>query len=387
MEQNGLIYLDNAATSYPKPPEVYGEVLKALIQYGGNAGRGSHRLSMAASEKIYECRETAAELFGVSEPERVFFTLNTTHGLNTVIKGLLRRGDHVLLSDMEHNAVYRPIYKMAQNGLIGYDIFKSFCGDTERRAEKICGDIARKLRRNTRMVICTHCSNICSMTMPIAEIAELCRQSGVFFVVDGAQSAGREKISVDGMGLAALCVPGHKGLYGIQGCGAVMLGKGIALSTLTEGGNGVNSLEGGMPDFSPERYEAGTLPTPAIAGLCEGMKFIRAVGEERVAERERSLFCRARDMLGEIKRVRMYFPEYEGAVLLFNVDGLSADRVGELLNRRGICVRSGYHCSGLGHKTIGTSESGAVRASFGVFNDMRDVERLCEEVKEIAESV
>ena len=383
MEHGGLIYLDNAATSYPKPPEVYSEVVRSLIQEGGTAGRGAPRLSLAAAEKIYECRQMAAEFFGVSEPERVFFTLNTTYGLNTVIKGFLRRGDHALISDMEHNAVYRPIYKLAGEGKISYGIYRSFAGDPQRSSEKICDDIARKVRRNTRLVVCNHHSNICSLTMPISDIARLCHQCGARLLVDGAQSAGRERISVDEMGIDALCVPSHKGLYGPQGCGIVILGKGITLNTLAEGGNGVNSLEGDMPDFSPERYEAGTLPTPAIAGLCEGIRFLRDVGTDTVRQKETELFRQARDMLGSIAGVRLYLPECEGATLLFNIDGLSADSVGNLLNKQGICVRSGYHCAALGHKTLGTCEGGAVRASFGLFNDSRDVERLYATVKDI----
>lgn len=384
MEAGGLIYLDNAATSYPKPPEVYSEIVRSLIQYGGNPGRGSHRLSLMASEKIFECREVAAGLFGASEPERVFFTLNATYALNTVIKGLLRRGDHVLISDLEHNAVYRPIYKMAQQGHIEYDVFNSFCGDAQRSAAKICGDIARRMKRNTRLLICTHQSNICSASMPIREIAELCRRCGVLCLVDGAQSAGHTHISVDDMKLSALCVPSHKGLYGPQGCGMVILGKGVRLSTLVEGGNGVDSLDGKMPDFSPERYEAGTLPTPAIAGLCEGMKFVRSVGVHVSAERDAELFRHARDQLLFIKGIRVYLPEHEGSTLLFNVDGLPSDRVAELLGKQGVCVRGGYHCTALGHKTLGTTNGGAVRISFGLFNDRRDVERLVDAVKEIA---
>ena len=387
MEHAGLIYLDNAATSYPKPPEVYSEVIRALVQYGGNPGRGSHKLSLAASEKIFECREVAATLFGVATPERVFFTLNTTHGLNTVIKGILRKGDHVLLSDMEHNAVYRPIYKMAKSGIISYDVFNTFATDPQRSAARICGDIARKLRKNTRLVICNHCSNICSLTLPICEIARFCHSAGVLFAVDGAQSAGHERILVDEMGIDALCVPGHKGLYGPQGCGMVILGQGISLGTLTEGGNGIGSLEGAMPDFSPERYEAGTLPTPAIAGLCEGMRFIGAIGEDTVSTREKELYRQARERLEMIGGVRIYLPEYEGATLLFNIDGIPADRVGELLNKRGICVRSGYHCTALGHRTLGTVDSGAVRVSFGVFNDTRDVQCLCDRVNEIVKEM
>ena len=220
--------------------------------------------------------------------------------------------------------------------------------------------------------------------MPIKEIAELCKRSGVRFVVDGAQSAGHERIRVDEMGIDALCVPGHKGLYGIQGSGMIILGRGMKLETLIEGGNGVNSLDGRMPDFSPERYEAGTLPTPAVAGLCEGMKFVRSVGEEIIAEREKALFRQTRERLGNIERVKIYLPQYEGSVLLFNIDGISGEEVGERLSREGICVRSGYHCSAVGHRTLGTERIGGVRVSFGVFNDREDVETLCEAVSRIA---
>ena len=384
MEYGRLIYLDNAATTFPKPPEVYGESVKAMIGYGGNPGRGSHSLSVAAAKKIYECREIAAELFGVSDPERVIFTLNTTCGLNTVIKGIVRSGDHILFSDIEHNAVYRPIYKMADQGRITYDVLHSYPNISENRTRAICSDMVRKLRKNTRLLVCNHASNICSMQMPIKEIAELCKRSGVRFVVDGAQSAGHERIRVDEMGIDALCVPGHKGLYGIQGSGMIILGRGMKLETLIEGGNGVNSLDGRMPDFSPERYEAGTLPTPAVAGLCEGMKFVRSVGEEIIAEREKALFRQTRERLGNIERVKIYLPQYEGSVLLFNIDGISGEEVGERLSREGIYVRSGYHCSAVGHRTLGTERIGGVRVSFGVFNDREDVEALCEAVSRIA---
>lgn len=382
MEQAGLIYLDNAATSYPKPPEVYGEVVRSLIQYGGNPGRGSHKLSVSAAEKIYECRERLGRLFG-ADTERVFFTLNATYALNTVIKGVLRKGDHVLISDLEHNAVYRPIYKLTAQGFIDYDVFKSFCSDPQRSAARICGDIARRMRKNTRLLICTHQSNISSVTMPIREISELCRRCGVLCLVDGAQSAGHTDISVDDLGLSALCIPSHKGLYGPCGCGAVILGKGLRLSTLVEGGNGVDSLDGRMADLSPERYEAGTLPTPAIGGLCEGVKFIESVGTRTVAEREAELFRYTRDELLSIRGVKIYLPEQVGSTLLFNIDGISSERIGDELGKKGICVRSGYHCTSLGHRTLGTADGGGVRVSFGLFNDKHDIDRLAEAVMEI----
>lgn len=387
MEYSGLTYLDNAATSFPKPPEVYGEVMRSLMLYGGNAGRGSHRLSLAAADKIYECRALAAEMLGVSDPERIFFTLNATFGLNTVIKGLLGRGDHVLISDMEHNAVFRPVYRLGKEGVVSYSVYKSFMTDPQRSDEKICKGILGALRRNTKMVICNHHSNICSARMPIEKIGDICRRAGVLFVVDAAQSAGHEEINVDRMGISALCVPAHKGLYGPQGCGIVALGKGVLPLSLAEGGNGVNSLDGDMPPFSPERYEAGTLPTPAIAGLYQGMSFVKDVGIDEIWRREKELFSMTRERLETVKRVKIYLPEISGAILSFNVDGLSADKVGALLDKRGICVRSGYHCSALGHKAMGTLENGTVRVSFGAFNDPEDADALYRAVKEIAEEM
>ena len=378
-----MIYLDNAATTFPKPRAVLEAVWQSLTRYGGNPGRGSHALSVAAAERIYECRCLAAELFGVEEPERVFFTVNTTHGLNTVLKGLLREGDHALCSDLEHNAVYRPLYKMAQEGRITFDVFPSMVGDPRRNATRICAGIARRQRPNTRLVVCTHASNICSAGMPIRQIGGFCHRHGMLFVVDAAQSAGHERILVDEMQIDALCVPGHKGLYGPQGCGMVLLGRGITLDTLTEGGNGVLSLEGGMPDFSPERYEAGTLPTPAIFGLEAGLRSVRQLGTEEILAHETGLYRLTRERLRNLSGVELYAPEEEGAILLFNVKGMSSEKVGRLLDETGICVRSGYHCSALGHRALGTPEGGAVRVSFGIYNRVSEVEALSEAVERI----
>ena len=354
-----------------------------MTSYGGNPGRGSHALSIAAAEKIYECRTLAAELFGVDDPARVFFTLNTTYALNTVLKGLLRFGDHVLISDFEHNAVYRPLWKMAEERKISFGVFDSMPTLGEGRAQAVCGGILQKLTPATRMIVSTHASNICSVKMPIRELGALCRTQNLLFVVDGAQSAGHERIAVDEMGIDALCLPAHKGLYGPQGCGMVILGKGVLLDTLCEGGNGVHSLLGEMPDFSPERYEAGTLPTPAIAGLCEGIRAVNRLGVANICEYERELFRQSAHSLRQMQGVTVYFPEHEGSVLLFGVEGMNAEKVGRLLGERGICVRSGYHCSALGHRRLQTPDGGAVRISFGIYNTAADVEQFCGAMRQI----
>lgn len=368
--------MDNAATSFPKPRCVVREVVRAMTHYGGNPGRGSHALAMQAAEKVFECRSLAASLFGVDDPARVFFVMNTTHGLNTVIKGCLRRGDHVLISDLEHNAVWRPIHAMAADGEIRYDVFPTLTGEERQTPIRICSAIARLCRPNTRLVVATAASNLCAATLPIAEIGAFCHRHGILFVVDGAQAAGHFPIAVDSLPVDALCVPGHKGLLGPTGCGMVILGKDFLPKPLTEGGNGIDSLSGDMSALSPERYEAGTLPVAAIGGLCEGMRWLSSVGLEAIAEHERTLYRRAREIVGNLSDFEIYAPAYEGAVLLCNRKGMPSERLSASLDERGICTRGGYHCAALAHQTLGTPEGGALRISVGPFNTMSQIEAL-----------
>lgn len=379
-----MIYLDNAATSFPKPAAVTEEMHRCMTQYAGNPGRGAHPLSLAAAEKVFECRRRIAELLDADEPEDVFFTMNATQSINMVLKGLLRRGDHVILSDMEHNAVFRPVYTMAQAGLIQYDCFRTMTGDPKRTPLRICANIAKLIRPNTRLLVLAHASNLCGASLPLEQIGAFCRRHGILLVVDGAQSVGHLPISMKRMNIDALCAPGHKGLMGPQGCGFVILRHGLMLQTLIEGGSGVNSLEGSMPELPPERYEAGTLPLPAIAGLSEGVRLVATEGIERISEHEKALFRRARELLRRIPDVTLYAPEYEGSILLFSLRGRPSEEVARLLGERGICVRGGYHCAPLAHKTLGTPEDGAVRASFGLYNRFGCVDALAAALKEIA---
>ncbi len=378
-----MIYLDNAATSFPKPHSVTLEQARCMRDYCGNPGRGSHELSLRAAEKIYECREEAADFFGLHRPENTIFTTNTTVAINMAIKGLLRRGDHVLLSDMEHNAVFRPIYKLAKRGEISYDIFPTHARDEHQSAEMICQSIEERITPRTRMLICAHVSNICSSTLPLKEIGALCRQNRILFVVDAAQSAGHLAIDMQQMAISALCVPGHKGLLGPQGSGILLLGDGIQADTLIEGGSGYQSLDGNMPDDAPERYEAGTLPTPAIAGLYEGIRRVKQIGTEQILQHERRLNAHLQERLLALPGITVYTPHHIGSVLLFNVEGISADEVGNALNRKGICVRAGYHCSALGHATLHTPQGGAVRVSPGLYNTVSHMDAVLEAVREL----
>ena len=379
-----MIYLDNAATGFPKPQSVIEEMVRCMRQYCGNPGRGSHRLAMEAAERIFECRVSLASFFGVENPENVIFTPNATTALNLAIKGLLKDGDHVLISDMEHNAVLRPIHRLAKEGRITYDVFSSMATRSDATAEQICAELERLLKPHTRMLVCSHASNICSYHAPLRELGAFCKRRGLLFVVDAAQSAGHLPINVREMQIDALCAPGHKGLMGPQGSGFLILGEGLVADTLTEGGSGYHSLEADMPTEAPERYEAGTLATPAIVGLLTGLEEVKRLGASSIFRHIETLNLRLQNQLLGMRGVTVYTPHHVGSVLLFNIDGMAADLVGTELDRLGFCVRAGFHCAALGHTTLGTPSGGAVRVSPGIFNTRSQIDSFANAVEMIA---
>ncbi len=378
-----MIYLDHAATSFPKPHRVVREMEKCLSRYGGNPGRGAHLLSRTAAETVFRCRETGARLFSLKDPLRLVFTENATMALNIAIQGLLRKGDHVLISDMEHNAVWRPIEAMQRAGIISYDTYPSMACDREMTSTRICAGIARRLRSNTRMVIACHSSNICSYTAPIKEIGAFCHRHGLLFLVDGAQSAGHIPIHMEEDQIDALCLPGHKGLLGPQGSGMLLLGEGICPRPLLFGGSGYASLEPQMPRELPERLEAGTLPTPAIAGLLRGMEEVERVGLDHIRNHQVTLGKQLTDGLQRLPGIHLYAPHHPGGVVLFSIDGKSADQLGKALDEKGFCVRTGFHCAPLAHKTLQTPPDGAVRVSVGASNIPLHIDLFLEAMEEI----
>lgn len=379
-----MIYLDNAATTFPKPRSVVSEVSKCMREYCGNPGRSSHQMSLQAALKIYECRSDAAELFGCTEPENVVFTYNTTYALNIALKSVLNVGSHVLISDMEHNSVWRPVAEMKRKKVIDYDVFGSFGGEEENVIE----DIRKKIKAQTQAIVCIHASNVTNTVLPVEAIGKLCREKGLIFIVDAAQSAGVYDINIERMNIDILCVPGHKGLYGPQGSAMVIFGSRFAENpklcrTFIEGGNGLNSLEDAMPDILPERFEAGTLSTPCIAGLSEGIKFVKKEGISSILRHEQELYSVLYEELANNERIVIYSNgSAPGSTLLFNIYGITSSDTAEKLGHESICVRSGLHCSPLAHKTLGTS-NGAVRVSFGVFNKRREVKTLVDSVHSI----
>jgi len=376
-----MIYLDNAATTFPKPQCLIDEINICLKRYCGNPGRSAHSLSLKSAEKIYETRELLGKMFG-AEAQNVIFTYNTTYALNIAIKSLLKHNTHILISDIEHNSVYRPVFNLCKQRLCNFDIF-STNGTTEEILEKISSAI----KPNTSMLICNHVSNIGERRLPIKEIGKLCKENDIIFIVDAAQSAGIHQISVKEMCIDALCMPAHKGLYGPQGLGIAIFGEDVIGRSVFEGGTGINSLEAEMPDFLPEAYEPGTMSTPLIAGLGESLKWLKSLNIDNIRAYEESLYEILMQKLYSMDKITIYkMNEYSGNTLLFNIEGLSSNEVSSELNKRDICVRSGFHCSYLAHQTLDTIETGGVRISLGVFNTKNDINNTCDAIYDIINS-
>ena len=375
-----MIYLDNAATTYPKPESVYRAAERYFREYGGNPGRSSHLLSRQAAMAIYSCREAVAELLG-GLPENVVFTVNATYALNLAIRAFAKPRSRILISGIEHNAVLRPVAALPA---CEYDVFDAHGGE-----EAVLRSFMSKLTKDTSLVVCNHVSNLCGLTMPVERIGAICQKRGIPFVMDASQSAGRQPITLGGCHADAICAPGHKGLYGIQGSGFVIFAdryreRGRELRTFLAGGNGVDSLVTAMPDFLPERLEAGTLPTPAIASLAAGIREVLRRGVGKIGAYEDALGDRLRQGLSAIPGVKLYGAETGGGTVLFNVAELPSEQVGEWLDGKGICVRSGFHCCPLGHRTLGTPRHGAVRASVSMFTQEREVDEAVRAVRELA---
>lgn len=367
-----MIYLDSAATTLQKPPAVSQAVTRAM-KCMASPGRGEHRPAMLAAETAFACRLAAARLFHMDNPEQVVLTFNATHGLNLAIKTLVRPGDTVLISGYEHNAVTRPL------AAIG--------GVTIRTArsplfqpEELLRSFAAQMTPEVSCVICTHVSNVFGYILPVEEIALLCRRRGVPFVLDASQSAGCLPVDMAELGAAFAAMPGHKGLYGPQGTGLLLCGGG-AVRTLLEGGTGSASLQQEMPEFLPDRLEAGTHNIPGAAGLLEGLRFVLRKGTGTILRHEQGLCARAAEGLARMDGVTVFAapsPEGQGGVLSFTAEGTDCEDVGQALGRMGIAVRAGLHCAPLAHCTAGTLETGTVRVSFSAFNTPQEVDRfLC----------
>ena len=377
-----MIYLDNAATSWPKPPAVVQAVSNAVAECFGNPGRTDHRSSFEAAEIILGCREKLARLFRISDPLRICFTSNTTSGLNLALKGLLKPGDHVICTSLEHNSVWRPLMRLEQSGT-EVSIVQALPDGTISPQ-----DIAAQIRSNTRLIVSIHASNVNGAILPVAEIGTLAHAYGALFLVDAAQTAGSIPIDVEEMQCDLLAFPGHKGLLGPQGTGGLYIREGLTLSPLMEGGTGSDSSNPFQPEFEPDRYEAGTQNLPGIAGLSAGLSYLMTRCVKDVSEWEHVLTQRLLEGLADIKSVTLYGPPLgrrRSAVVSFNIKGKDAARVAEeLATEWDIASRSGLHCAWLAHCTQGTAKIGTVRLSPGPFTGIGDVDQAVAAVRAIA---
>lgn len=364
-----MIYLDSAATTLQKPPAVARAVSSAVGRLA-TPGRGGHVPAMRAAETAFLCRQAAAELFQVESPEQVVFTSNATHGLNLAIHSLLKPGDAVVISGYEHNAVTRPLTAIP-------DVTVKVADAPLFQPEAMLERFGALLTPEVSCVICCHVSNVFGYILPVAGIAALCRERGVPLILDASQSAGALPVHMDTLQAAFIAMPGHKGLYGPQGTGILLCAAPV--KPLLEGGTGSHSVRQEMPEFLPDRLEAGTHNVPGIAGLLEGLRFVLRKGPERILDHERRLAAQCAAGLSRMKGVTVFSSphlEHQAGVLSFQVDGQDCEEVGDRLGRQGIAVRSGLHCAPLSHRTAGTLERGTVRASFSAFNSSNDVRAL-----------
>lgn len=377
-----MIYFDNGATTYPKPKSVISAVNRAMNNFA-NPGRSGHSLSIKSSEVIFECRQNIARLFDTDKAENVIFTLNCTTALNTVIKGVLKKGDHVIISSLEHNAVLRPVAALGSIG-VEYSVAEIIEGDDEKTLDNFRSLINSK----TKMIICTHASNVFGVKLPVERIGALCRIYGILFCVDAAQTAGVEPISLKNNDIDFLCTAGHKGLYGPMGTGVLVINSGVTPDSLIQGGTGSFSADISQPDVLPDKFESGTPNVSGIAGLNEGVKFVLNRGVKNISSYESKLAEELYSGLSKNNRITLYTNPPENnkyaPVISFNIDGMDCENVAEILNRRfNIAVRSGLHCAPLAHKSYGTLESGTVRAVASVFNNRAQVNYFLNSVNKI----
>jgi len=380
-----MIYLDNAATSWPKPPGVARAVSNALSHAVGNPGRTSHQRAMDAALLVQECRENLAQLFGVTNPLRICFTANTTDALNLAIKGSVSPGDHVICSSMEHNSVWRPLTALQKRG-IEFSIAQA-----DPLGVVDPASVERLIRPNTRLIVMIHASNVSGSIQPVAAIGRLARDRGIPMLLDAAQSAGSIPINVQTMNIDLLAFPGHKGLLGPQGTGGLYMSEKMDLRPLKEGGTGSESNNPQQPACYPDRMESGTLNLPGIAGLNQSVRYVLRRGVEAIARREARLTQRLLRGLANIKGVTVYGPALgveRAPVVSFNIHGMDPVHVAAALEKRAdIACRPGWHCAGLAHRTIGTAETGTVRLSPGPFTRTAEIENALTAVADAAREV
>lgn len=375
-----MIYLDNGATSFPKPLSVRQNVDISLKKFSANPGRSGHSLSLRAAKEIFECRKRLKELFNVNSEEEIIFTENCTMALNTVIFGLLSEGDHVLISSMEHNSVTRPLESLKDKG-VTYSTFDYSYDDNET-----VDNVRNLIKPETKLVICTHASNVFGFRFPIERICALCHAYGILFCVDSAQSAGVFDIDVGTNQYDFVCMSGHKSLYGPMGTGVLILNN-RRLKPLLYGGTGTESVKKSQPEGLPEKFESGTQNMNGISGLKAGVDFVKNRGIQNIYNHEYKLAKRLFNGLANNRKVITYNKSFDygkvAPVVSFNIDGVYSEDLVAKLNKYGIMTRGGLHCSPLAHTTMNTIENGTVRVVPGAFNTIYDINYLLNVIRKL----
>lgn len=377
-----MIYFDNAATTLHKPPEVIEAVVHAMTT-SGNASRGTHTGSLAASRTVYETRKKIADFFHCSRADHVIFTSNSTEALNIAICGTLGKGDHIISTDLEHNSVLRPLYHLEEQGasLTFLSANKKGCIDYD--------DFKRSIKPNTKAIVCTHASNLTGNVLDIERIGHIAKAHNLLFIVDASQSAGCIEINMETMNIDILCFTGHKGLLGPQGTGGLCIHESVEIRPFKRGGSGIHSYEKGQPQAYPSRLEAGTLNSHGIAGLCAAINYINTITIPVIAKKEQELLWHFYKGICNIPEIHIYgdFDTKErAAILSLNIEGYDSGTVSDLLSQEyDIATRPGAHCAPRMHQALGTTETGAVRFSFSSFNTMEEVETAIRALKELVE--
>lgn len=375
-----MIYLDNAATTFPKPDVVYDAVMDCMKNYCANPGRAGHKLSLRAGREIYDTRENLAKLFNIDNPMNIIFTSNATESLNLAIKGLLKKGDHVITTSMEHNSVIRPIMALEKIGI------ENTIVDCDEEGFLDINDLEKAIKSNTKLIVTTHASNVFGTLIDIKEVGLVAKKNNITYLVDASQTAGVYDIDVKNMNIDILATAGHKSLLGPQGVGILYIKEGIDLDTLKEGGTGSQSEYLFQPQMLPDKYESGTHNTPAIAGLNAGVKYILDnIDDIRRKEEELCEYMLSR--LDEIKDIKIYGTKdikKRVPVISINIADVDSGEITFILDSKyDIATRSGLHCSPLAHKTVGTIKQGTVRFSIGYFNTKDDIDRVIDALKKI----
>lgn len=375
-----MIYLDNSATTNPKPYNVLAASGYAMKNFSFNSGRGGYGKSVLTAERIYDVREKIS-LLTAYPAENVAFTPNCTLALNMAIKGSVRQGDHVIISSLEHNAVSRPVDALAQRGIITYDI-----AQYSEDSEQTVNNFKSLIKKNTSLIVCMQASNVFGCVFPIRDIGKLCSERGIRFIVDAAQGLGVLSAGADD-NIDVLCAPGHKGLYGPMGTGFMAVGDGISIETIIEGGTGSSSMNLEQPDFLPDRFESGTLNNSGIIGLGAGVDFVKSKGIANIYQHELCLVQMLYKEMMKNDKVILYTPFPEkglyAPILSFNYSDYGSEKTADLLAGKGIAVRAGLHCAPLAHGSFGTAERGTVRISPSVFTKHGECENFLNSLKKL----